>query len=111
MTEGSSLTGAVVKDDTYAGDGGEGYCNMYIANGCVWTVTGDSTLSSLSCEGDIVDESGKSVSIVGSDGTVYVEGDSEYTITVDSYSDSADISGATTVNDWQEYATEKPEAL
>ena len=111
MTEGSSLTGAVVKDDTYAGDGGEGYCNMYIANGCVWTVTGDSTLSSLSCEGDIVDESGKSVSIVGSDGTVYVEGDSEYTITVDSYSDSADTSGATTVNDWQEYATEKPEAL
>lgn len=111
MTEGSSLTGAVVKDDTYAGDGGEGYCNMYIASGCVWTVTGDSTLSSLSCEGHIVDESGKSVSIVGSDGTVYVEGNSEYTITVDSYSDSADISGATTVNDWQEYETEKPEAL
>lgn len=36
-------------------------------------------------EGDIQDASGKGVSIVGTDGTVYVEGDSEYTITAASY--------------------------
>jgi hypothetical protein len=111
MTEGSSLTGAVVKDDTYAGNGGDGYCNMYIDNGSVWTVTGDSVVSSLACEGNIVDESGKTVSIVGKDGTVYVEGDSEYTVTVDSYSDSADVTGATVVDEWQKYETEKPEEL
>ncbi len=111
MTEGSSLTGAVVKDETYAGNGGEGYCNMYIEQGSVWTVTGDSTVSALACSGNIVDESGKTVSVVGSDGTVYVEGDSEYTVTVDSYSDSADVSAATTMNQWQEYETQKPEAL
>jgi glutaminase len=68
-------------------------------------------VSSLACEGNIVDESGKTVSIVGKDGTVYVEGDSEYTVTVDSYSDSADVTGATVVDEWQKYETEKPEEL
>lgn len=111
MTEGSSLTGAVVKDETYAGNGGDGYCNLYIDNGSVWTVTGDSTVSSLMCEGDIIDDSGKTVSIVGNDGTVYVEGDSEYTITVENYSDSVELSGAATVDEWSNYETDKPQAL
>ena len=95
LTEGSSLTGAVVDDESYAGEGGEGYCNVYVSADSTWTVTGDSTVSSLENEGTIVDSNGKTVTIQGTDGTVYVQGDSEYTITTGSYSDTADMSGAT----------------
>lgn len=111
MTDGSTLTGAVTDDETNAGDGGEGYCNMYIGEGCTWTVTGDSTLTSLSNSGTIVDEDGNTVTVKGSDGTVYVEGTSSYTITVDSYSDSADLSGASALTQWSDYEVEKPEQL
>ena len=38
LTEGSSLTGAVVDDESYAGEGGEGYCNVYISADSTWTV-------------------------------------------------------------------------
>lgn len=65
----------------------------------------------LSNEGTIVDDQGKTVTIQGTDGTVYVEGDSQYTITTGSYSDSADLSGATTLHDWSGYQTEKPSEL
>lgn len=109
LTEGSSLTGAVVDDETYAGEGGDGYCNVYVSADSTWTVTGDSTASSLENEGTIVDSEGKTVTIQGTDGTVYVEGDSEYTITTGSYSDSADLSGVTAIQDQSAYAVEKPE--
>ena len=59
----------------------------------------------------IVDADGKTVSIVGTDGTTYVEGDSDYTITVGSYQDSADTSASTTVDDWSNYEIERPESL
>lgn len=71
----------------------------------------DSTVTSLSTEGTIVDDQGKTVTIQGTDGTVYVEGDSQYTITTDSYSDSADQSGATALQGWSGYQTEKPSTL
>ena len=111
LTEGSSLTGAVVDDETYAGEGGDGYCNVYVSADSTWTVTGDSTISSLENEGTIVDSEGKTVTIQGTDGTVYVEGDSEYTITTGSYSDSADLSGVTAIQEQSAYAVEKPEQL
>ena len=111
LTEGSSLTGAVIDDETYAGEGGDGYCNVYVSADSTWTVTGDSTVSSLENEGTIVDSEGKTVTIQGTDGTVYVEGDSEYTITTGSYSDSADLSGVTVIQDQSAYAVEKPEQL
>ena len=111
LTEGSSLTGAVVDDETYAGEGGDGYCNVYVSADSTWTVTGDSTVSSLENEGTIVDSEGKTVTIQGTDGTVYVEGNSEYTITTGSYSDSADLSGVTAIQDQSAYAVEKPEQL
>ena len=104
LTEGSSLTGA-------AGEGGEGYCNVYISADSTWTVTGDSTVSSLENEGTIVDSNGKTVTIQGTDGTVYVQGDSEYTITTGSYSDTADMSGATAIQDQSVYTVEKPDQL
>ena len=111
LTDGSSLTGAVVDDERYAGEGGEGYCNVYVSADSTWTVTGDSTVSSLENEGTIVDSNGKTVTIQGTDGTVYVQGDSEYTITTGSYSDTADMSGATAIQDQSVYTVEKPDQL
>ena len=77
LTDGSSLTGAVVDDESYAGEGGEGYCNVYVSADSTWTVTGDS----------------------------------EYTITTCSYSDTADLSGATAIQDQSVYTIEKPDQL
>ena len=111
MTDGSTLTGAVTDDESNAGEGGDGYCNLYIGEGCSWTVTGDSTLTSLSSSGTITDEDGNTVTVKGTDGTVYVEGESSYTVTVASYSDTADLSGASSTTQWSDYETEKPEAL
>ena len=111
LTDGSSLTGAVVDDETYAGEGGDGYCNVYVSEDSTWTVTGDSTVSSLENEGTIVDSDGNTVTIQGTDGTVYAEGTSAYTITTDSYSDSADLSGATSIQDQSTYTVEKPDQL
>ena len=86
MKSGSTLTGAIVDDETNAGDGGDGYANITIDKTSAWTVTGDSRVSKLVCSGTIVDDQGKNVTIKGSDGNVYVKGSSSYTITVDSYS-------------------------
>ena len=111
MTDGSTLTGAFTDDESNAGDGGDGYCNVYVGDGCTWTVTGDSTITSLSNSGTITDTDGKTVTVKGADGTVYVEGESSYTITVDSYSDSADVSGASATTQWSDYEVEKPDQL
>ncbi len=111
MTDGSTLTGAVTDDESNAGEGGDGYCNLYIGEGCTWTVTADSTLTSLSNSGVIVDADGNTVTVKGTDGTVYVEGESDYTVTVDSYSDKADLSGASSTSQWSDYEVEKPEEL
>ena len=111
MTNGSTLEGAFVNDESNVGNGGDGYCNVVIDKDSTWTVTGDSTITSLSNAGTITDADGKTVSIVGTDGTTYVEGDSDYTITVGSYQDSADTSASTTVDDWSNYEVERPESL
>ena len=58
-----------------------------------------------------MDSEGKTVTIQGTDGTVYVQGDSEYTITTGSYSDSVDLSGATSIQDQSDYTVEKPDQL
>ena len=111
MTNGSTLEGAFVNDESNAGNGGDGYCNVVIDKDSTWTVTGDSTITSMSNAGTITDADGKTVSIVGTDGTTYVEGDSDYTIIVGSYQDSADTSASTTVDDWSSYEVERPESL
>lgn len=111
MTDGSNLTGAIIDDESFAGNGGDGYCNVYVSDDSTWTVTGDSTVSKLSNAGTIVDDAGKTVTVKGTDGTVYVEGDSDYTITVDKYEDTADTSGSDTVASWSDYEVEKPDTL
>lgn len=44
MTDGSTLTGAVTDDESNAGEGGDGYGNLYIGEDCTWTVTGDNDI-------------------------------------------------------------------
>ena len=105
------MEGAIIDDESFAGNGGDGYCNVYVSDDSTWTVTGDSTVSKLSNAGTIVDDSGKTVTVKGTDGTVYVEGDSDYTITVDKYEDTADTSGSDTVASWSDYEVEKPDTL
>ena len=81
----STWTGSFVQDESNAGNGEDGYANLTIDSSSTWIVDGDSTLSSLTCKGTITDEDGNTVTVKGSDGTTYVEGTSDYTITVSSY--------------------------
>lgn len=102
MTDGSTLTGAFVKDESNAGNGGSGYANLYISEDSTWTVTADCTLTNLYNAGLIVGADGLTVTIKGSDGTVYVSGNGAYTITVDSYKTAADLSGAAAITSYDE---------
>lgn len=100
MKDGSTMTGSFVDDETYACNGGAGYCNVYVSKDSKWVVTGDSTVTSLYSEGTIVDEDGKTVTIVAEDGTKYVTGDGQYTITVEKYDTSADFTNASKSSSW-----------
>lgn len=111
MENGSVLTGAVVDDETYAGNGGSGYANMYIDSGSAWIVTGDSTVTNLYNAGTIRDADGNTVTIKGTDGTVYVQGTSSYTITVSSYSTTVDMSGAISGVSYDDYKVAAPSQL
>ena len=61
MSDGSVLTGAVLCDSTYDGNG---YAKLYIDENSSWIVTGNSSLTALYCAGSIKDTDGKTVSIV-----------------------------------------------
>ena len=50
-------------------------------------MTGDSTLSALACEGTVVDDQGRAVTIKDNNGNVLVQGTSEYTVTVEEFYD------------------------
>ena len=63
MTNGSTLEGAFVNDESNAGNGGDGYCNVVIDKDSTWTVTGDSTITSMSNAGTITDADGKTFDI------------------------------------------------
>ena len=111
MTDGSTLTGAVVKDNSNAGSGKGGKCSVYIDKDSTWTVTGDSTVTNLYNAGTIKDASGKTVTIKGTDGKVYVKGTSKYTITVKTYSTDDKTDKADSISSWSDYKTEKPSEL
>ena len=81
----STWTGSFVQDESNAGNGGDGYANLTIDSSSAWIVDGDSTLSTLTCMGTITDADGNTVTVKGTDGATYVEGTSDYTITVSSY--------------------------
>ena len=81
VLDGNTLTGAVLDDES---NGGDGYAALYLDSTSKWVVTGDSTVTNLYNAGTIVDASGNIVSVVGTDGTVYVQGTSQYTVTATS---------------------------
>ncbi len=54
-----------------------------------------------------VDENGQSATVKGTDGTVYVQGTSDVTVTVGSYSTNVDTSGAAVADSWDDYAVDK----
>ena len=109
MTGSSTLTGAILKDESNAGNGGDGYANLSIGENASWVVTEDSTLTSLNCAGTIQDTEGKTVTIKGSDGTVYVDGESSITITVNHYAASENTEGSAETTEWSDYAVTLPE--
>ena len=82
LTEGSVLTGAILDDESCAGEGGDGACALTIDATSKWIVTGDSVLTTLSCDGEIVDADGSAVTLAASDGTVLSEGTSTCTVTI-----------------------------
>ena len=82
LTEGTVFTGTVLDDESCAGNGGNGGCTLTIDESSSWVVTGDSVVTTLNCSGSIVDAKGRTVTIVDSNGNVLSEGESEYTITV-----------------------------
>ena len=108
MMDGSTLKGAILDDESYAGDGGDGYCNVYISSDSVWVVTGDSLVTNLYNEGTIVDADGNTVTIVDTDGNVLFQGSSDVTVTVGSYSETADFSACATASSFEDAAVENP---
>ena len=107
MLDGSTLTGAVLDDETNAGSGGNGCANLYISADSTWVVTGDSVLTNLYSAGTIVDTQGRAVTIVDTDGTVLVQGTSDCTVTVSGYSATVDASGASVSDSFSEYEIAK----
>lgn len=104
LTEGSILTGAVIDDESCAGSGGSGSSRLVIDESSAWVVTGDSYVTSLECAGRITDPEGNTVSVTGTDGTVYVQGNSDYTITTVSFSSVIDLEGVGTIEAFEEHS-------
>ena len=107
MLDGSTLTGAVLDDETNAGSGGDGCANLYISADSTWVMTGDSVLTNLYSAGTIVDTQGRAVTIKDTNGTVLVQGTSDCTVTVSGYSATVDASGASVSDSFSEYAVAK----
>lgn len=107
MLDGSTLTGAVLDDETNAGSGGDGCANLYISADSTWVVTGDSVLTNLYSAGTIVDAQGRAVTIVDTNGTVLVQGTSDCTVTVSGYSATVDASGASVSDSFSDYEVAK----
>ncbi|MBQ6065948.1 MAG: hypothetical protein IJK89_03925 [Clostridia bacterium] len=109
VKDGSTFTGAFIKDETYRTN--TGFADLYLGEGCTWTVAGDSVLTNLYNGGTIADTSGNTVTIKKADGTVIAEGTSAYTIVVTSYQTKADMAGAQRTPDWTKISTVRPAAL
>lgn len=115
LTEGSRLEGAVVRDDSTAGNPtsamAKGQANLVVDKQSAWIVTGDSVLSSLSCEGVLSDAEGRPVTVKSPDGATFVKGTSPYTVTVTDFSIDVDVSSATQPADRASFEVERPDVL
>ena len=102
------LTGAVLDDESNAGNGGDGYAALYLDSTSKWVVTGDSTVTSLYNAGTIVDASGNTVSVGWYRwhcGCTGAPASTPFTAT--SYSTIVDTSAAATADSWSDYEVEK----
>jgi hypothetical protein len=110
FTDGSEATTAFIQRE----DNGDRGCSVYLDETSTIILTDNSTVQNLyTGGGTIVDESGKSVSILGADGTVYVKGDSDLSITVTktySTEDKAAQSNVTSIGTAKGY-TFDPQAI
>lgn len=100
LTGNSTWTCASSKTENANGSTSDSPITVNVDDGSTWVVTADSTVSALNVAsgGSVVDESGKTVTIVANGQTV-VQGDSSLTVTVTgSYSTTYDGSGASTVS-------------
>lgn len=104
LLDGSAWEGAMICDNEYNGGyEGDGIANVYVDETSTWTVTGDSTINgTLYLAGTL-----EGAQVVGTDGTVYVEGDG-YTVTVGGFETTVDSSAAGTIPVWEDYAVENP---
>lgn len=85
LTEGTSFTGAILDDESCAGEGGSGTCALTIDETSEWIVTENSMLTTLTCKGRIADAAGRTVTVTDPSGSVLVSGESDLTITVSEY--------------------------
>lgn len=85
LTEGSVLTGAILDDESCAGEGGSGVCKLTIDTSSKWIVTEDSRLGLLENHGLILDAEGKKVTIMDATGNVLRQGTGSVIVTVDEY--------------------------
>lgn len=85
LTEGTSFTGAILDDESCAGEGGSGTCALTIDETSEWIATENSTLTTLTCKGRIADAAGRTVTVTDPSGSVLVSGESDLTITVSEY--------------------------
>ena len=80
------------------------YASLTVEGGSAWGVTGKSVLTDLANAGQIVDSQGRTVTIQSADGTIYVQGTSDVTVTVSSYTTQIDTTGTSTADSWSSYA-------
>ena len=85
LTEGTSFTGAILDDESCAGEGGSGTCALTIDETSEWIVTENSALTTLTCKSRIADAAGRTVTVTDPSGSVLVSGESDLTITVSEY--------------------------
>ena len=62
-------------------------------------------MTNLECAGIIMDRDGNTVTILGTDDTIYVQGTSEYTITVSSYTTEINLEGAGNIDPFEAHNT------
>ncbi len=99
LTDGTTYTGTIINDTTYDGDGG---VSMNLTSDTKWIVTKDTTIKSLNAASgsSITDSNGNTVTIKTSDGKTVVNGNSDITITTDSYSTDDTSASAGTISEF-----------
>jgi len=109
MQNESILTGSI--NNCNEDENGKGYCKVYISEDSKWVVTADSVITELYCAGEIIDSEGNTVTVKDTDGKTLVKGDSDITVTVESFENEVSFEGATVVPAWEDYKIDRPSGI